>query len=71
MPDDAVGEARALLTTGEAMLRRGQAKPAILKLQGATTQLANVLAWALDAEESRSLHERLAAVVEIVVRGLQ
>lgn len=33
--------------------------------------LANVLAWALDAEESRSLHERLAAVVEIVVRGLQ
>lgn len=31
--------------------------------------LSNVLSWALD--ENRSLHDRLASVVEIVVRGLQ
>lgn len=32
--------------------------------------LANVVAWALD-DEGRSLHDRLAVVVEIVVRGLR
>ena len=54
IPEDAVGEARALLTTGEAMLRRGQAKPAILKLQGATTQLATVLAWTQKQDLARA-----------------
>jgi hypothetical protein len=54
IPDDAVAEARALLTTGEAMLRRGQAKPAILKLQGATTQLATVLAWTQKQDLARA-----------------
>ena len=54
IPEDAVGEARALLTTGEAMLRRGQAKPAILKLQGATTQLASVLAWTQKQDLARA-----------------
>jgi hypothetical protein len=45
IPNEPVSEARGLLTTGQAMLRRGQAKQAALKLQGATTQLARVLAW--------------------------
>lgn len=45
IPTDQVSEARAALATGEAMLRRKQAKAAVLKLQGASTQLARVLAW--------------------------
>jgi len=45
IPTDQVSEARGLLKAGQAMLRRGAAKQAVLKLQGASTQLARVLAW--------------------------
>ncbi|MBK9032521.1 MAG: PEGA domain-containing protein [Myxococcales bacterium] len=54
IPDDAVAEARALLSTGEEMLRRGQAKAAVLKLQGASTQLASVLAWTQKQDLARA-----------------
>ncbi len=54
IPDDQVSEARGLLTTGETMLRRGQAKPAVLKLQGATNQLARVLAWTQKQDLARA-----------------
>lgn len=45
VPADQVAEARSALTIGRAMLARGQAKAAVLKLQGSSTQLARVLAW--------------------------
>lgn len=45
IPTEPVSEARGLLSTGRTMLQRGQAKAAVLKLQGAVTQLARVLAW--------------------------
>ena len=54
IPQEAVNEARALLSTGEEMLRRGQAKAAVLKLQGASTQLASVLAWTQKQDLARA-----------------
>ncbi|MEZ4402358.1 MAG: PEGA domain-containing protein [Kofleriaceae bacterium] len=54
VPVDVVAEARALLSTGEEMLRRGQAKAAVLKLQGASSQLASVLAWAQKQDLARA-----------------
>lgn len=54
IPEDAVAEARALASTGEAMLRRDQAKAAVLKLQGATAQLAAVLAWTQKQDLARA-----------------
>lgn len=54
VPTDVVNEARALLSSGEALLRRGQAKAALLKLEGASVQLARVLAWTQKQELARA-----------------
>lgn len=54
VPTDAVNEGRAMLSTGEEMLRRGQAKAAVLKLQGASAQLATVLAWTQKQDLARA-----------------
>lgn len=54
VPTDAVNEGRAMLATGEEMLRRGQAKAAVLKLQGASAQLATVLAWTQKQDLARA-----------------
>lgn len=61
VPTDAVAEARALVASGEALLRRNQAKAALLKLEGAATQLADVLAWAQKQELARAQFLRGAA----------
>lgn len=45
VPSDAVSEARGLVIAGATLLRRGQAAPALAKLQAASAQLAEVLAW--------------------------
>jgi len=54
LPADVVAEARALVSSGEELLRRGQAEAALLKLQGASTQLARVLAWTQKQELARA-----------------
>jgi hypothetical protein len=54
VPSDVVNEARALLSSGDALLRRGQAKAALLKLEGASVQLARVLAWTQKQELARA-----------------
>jgi tetratricopeptide (TPR) repeat protein len=54
VPADVVNEARALLESGEALLKRGQAKAALLKLEGASVQLARVLAWTQKQELARA-----------------
>ena len=60
-PADAVAEARALVAGGEELLRRGQAKAALLKLEGAATELAGVLAWTQKQELARAQFLRGAA----------
>ncbi len=54
VPSEVVNEARALLRSGEELLRRGQAKTALLKLEGASVQLARVLAWTQKQELARA-----------------
>lgn len=54
VPTEVVNEARALLSSGEALLARGQAKAALLKLEGASVQLAKVLAWTQKQELARA-----------------
>lgn len=54
VPTEVVNEARALLTAGEELLRRGQARAALLKLEGASVQLAKVLAWTQKQELARA-----------------
>ena len=54
VPTDVVNEARALLSSGDELLRRGQAKAALLKLEGASVQLAKVLAWTQKQELARA-----------------
>jgi hypothetical protein len=54
VPLDVVNEARALLSSGDELLRRGQAKAALLKLEGASVQLARVLAWTQKQELARA-----------------
>jgi hypothetical protein len=54
VPSDVVNEARALLSSGEELLKRGQAKAALLKLEGASVQLARVLAWTQKQELARA-----------------
>ncbi len=54
VPIDVVNEARALLSSGEELLKRGQAKAALLKLEGASVQLAKVLAWTQKQELARA-----------------
>ncbi len=54
VPAEVVAEARALVTSGEALLRRGQAGAALLKLEGASVQLARVLAWTQKQELARA-----------------
>jgi hypothetical protein len=54
VPTDVVNEARALLSSGEELLKRGQAKAALLKLEGASVQLARVLAWTQKSELARA-----------------
>lgn len=54
VPSDAVSEARGLVIAGEALLRRGQAAPALAKLEAASAQLAKVLAWAQKQELARA-----------------
>lgn len=54
VPTDVVNEARALLSSGEELLKRGQAKAALLKLEGASVQLARVLAWTQKQELARA-----------------
>jgi tetratricopeptide (TPR) repeat protein len=61
VPHDRVAEARALVASGEELLRRGQAQAALLKLEGAATQLAGVLAWAQKQELARAEFLRGAA----------
>jgi len=61
VPKDAVAEARALVASGEELLRRGQPKQALLKLEGAATQLAGVLAWAQKQELAQAQFLRGAA----------
>lgn len=61
VPHDRVAEARALVAAGEELLRRGQAQAALLKLEGAATQLAGVLAWAQKQELARAEFLRGAA----------
>jgi hypothetical protein len=61
VPKDAVAEARGLVAAGEELLRRGQPKQALLKLEGAATQLAGVLAWAQKSELARAQFLRGAA----------
>ncbi len=61
VPSDAVAEARALVASGEQLLRRNQAKVALLKLEGAATQLADVLAWAQKQELAQAQFLRGAA----------
>ncbi len=54
VPSDVVGEARALLSSGEELLRRGQAPAALRKLEAASAQLARVLAWTQKQELARA-----------------
>ncbi len=61
VPKDAVAEARAMIASGEALIRRNQPKQALQKLEGAATQLAGVLAWAQKQELARAQFLRGAA----------
>ncbi len=54
VPADVVNEARALLGSGEELLRRGSARTALLKLEGASVQLARVLAWTQKQDLARA-----------------
>lgn len=54
VPADAVAEARALVTAGDELLRRGKPKLALLKLQGAAVELARVLAWTSKQDLARA-----------------
>ena len=54
VPKDAVAEGLALLSSGETLLRRGKARLALLKLQGASVQLARVLAWTSKQDLARA-----------------
>lgn len=54
VPKDSVAEGLALLEAGETVLRRGKAKLALLKLQGASVQLARVLAWTSKQDLARA-----------------
>lgn len=60
-PKDAVAEARAMVASGEELLKRGQYKAALLKLEGAASQLAGVLAWAKKEELAQAQYLRGAA----------
>ncbi len=54
IPTDRVSEARGLVRAGEELLRRGQAAPALAKLEAARAQLADVLAWTQKQELARA-----------------
>lgn len=54
VPKDVVAEGLAQLEAGEALLRRGKPKLALLKLQGASTELARVLAWTSKQDLARA-----------------
>ncbi len=54
VPQDAVAEGLAQLEAGETLLRRGKVKLALLKLQGASVQLARVLAWTSKQDLARA-----------------
>ncbi len=54
VPKDAVAEARALVAAGETLLQRDKPKLALLKLQGASVELARVLAWTSKQDLARA-----------------
>jgi tetratricopeptide (TPR) repeat protein len=60
-PTEAVAEARALVADGEELLRRGQAKAALQKLEGAAPELAKILAWTQKQELAHAQFLRGAA----------
>ncbi|HUH02363.1 MAG TPA: PEGA domain-containing protein [Kofleriaceae bacterium] len=54
VPREALSEARGLLLSGEALLRKGKAKLGLVRLQAAEVQLARALAWARKADLART-----------------
>jgi PEGA domain len=61
VPKEAIAEARALVASGLELLHRNQPRPALLKLEGAATQLAGTLAWAQKQELAQAQFLRGAA----------
>lgn len=54
VPRDALSEARGLMLSGEALLRKNKAKLGLARLQAAEQQLARALAWARKADLARA-----------------
>lgn len=54
VPREALSEARGLLLSGEALLRKKKAGTALVRLQAAEEQLARALAWARKADLART-----------------
>jgi tetratricopeptide (TPR) repeat protein len=54
VPREALSEARGLLLSGEALLRKKKARLGLVRLQAAEQQLARALAWARKADLART-----------------